>query len=95
MTDKTERSAIERHAQTIIASLVLAAVIWVGKSLTDVTQSIAVMITRLDTLDRKIEQMETRFTGYVTVSELNAVRENLGLRIQLNENRIRNLEKPD
>lgn len=82
----------ERHGQTLIAALILAAIIWVGKSLTDLSGTMAVVLNRLDTLETSIAAMDQRFDRYQTKAEAEAQRENQRLRNQIIEGRINAIE---
>jgi len=82
----------ERHGQTLIAALILAAIIWVGKSLTDLSGTMGVVLNRLDTLESSIAAMDQRFDRYQTKAEAAAQRENQKLRNQIIESRIDAIE---
>lgn len=85
-------STWERHGQTIIASLILVAIIWVGKSVTDLTRTMGVVLNRLDTLEVSIAAMDQRFDRYQTKAEATSQRENLRLINRILEGRIEGLE---
>lgn len=85
-------STWERHGQTIIAALILGAIVWVGKSVTDLTNTMGVVLNRLDTLEVSIAAMDERFDRYQTKSEAAAQRENSRLINQILEGRIQGLE---
>ena len=54
----------ERHGQTVIAALILAAIIWVGKSVTDLSGTMGVVLNRLSNLEQQISLMDERFDRY-------------------------------
>ncbi len=87
-----DRSTWERHGQTIIAALILAAIIWVGKSVTDLSRTMGVVLNRLDTLETSIAAMDQRFDRYQTKAEAASQRENMRLINQILEGRIEGLE---
>lgn len=82
----------ERHGQTLIAALILAAILWVGKSLTDLSGTMGVVLNRLDTLETSIAAMDQRFDRYQTKAEAASQRENMRLINQILEGRIEGLE---
>ncbi|ADP96441.1 hypothetical protein [Marinobacter adhaerens] len=86
-------STWERHGQTIIAGLILGAIIWVGKSVTDLTNTMGVVVNRLDTLEASIATMDERFDKYQTKAEAASQRENMRLINQILEGRIEGLER--
>jgi len=83
----------ERHGQTVIAGLILAAIIWVGASVADLSSTMGVVVNRLSTLEASIASMDERFDRYQTKSEAFAQRENWLLRQQMIESRIKSIEK--
>lgn len=89
----SESGTWERHGQTIIAALILAAIIWVGKSVTDMSGTMGVVLNRLDTLERSIATMDERFDRYQTKAEAAANRENQRLRNQIMEGRLDSVEE--
>jgi len=98
MPEKTTRSggdisSWERHGQTIIAGLILAAIVWVGKSVTDLSGTMGVVLSRLDTLEANISAMDERFDRYQTKAEAASQRENMRLINQILEGRIESLER--
>lgn len=85
-------TALERHGQTLIAALILAAIIWVGKSITDLSGTMGVVLSRLDTLENSIASMDQRFDRYQTKAEAKAQFENQKLRNQIIESRLNAIE---
>lgn len=83
----------EKHGQTIIAALILAAIIWVGKSVTDMSGTMGIVLNRLDTLETSIANMDERFDRYQTKAEAAANRENQRLRNQIMEGRLDSVEE--
>lgn len=90
---RSESGTWERHGQTIIAALILAAIIWVGKSVTDMSGTMGVVLNRLDTLERSIATMDERFDRYQTKAEAAANRENQRLRNQIMDGRLDSVEE--
>ena len=86
-------STWERHGQTIIAALILAAIIWVGKSVTDMSGTMGVVLNRLANLELQITAMDERFDRYQTKSEAKAQQENQDLRNEIMDSRVRNIEQ--
>lgn len=82
----------ERHGQTVIAALILAAIIWVGKSVTDLSGTMGVVLNRLSNLEQQISLMDERFDRYQTKSEALSAREAQDLRNQIIHSRIDSLE---
>lgn len=87
-----DSSSWERHGQTIIAALILAAIIWVGKSVTELSGTMGVVLNRISNLESSIASMDERFDRYQTKAEAAAQRENRRLRDQIMESRINGLE---
>lgn len=88
----SEASSWERHGQTIIAALILAAIIWVGKSVTDLSGTMGVVLNRISNLEVSIANMDERFDRYQTKAEAAAQWENRRLRDQIIERRIDGIE---
>lgn len=89
----SQAGAWERHGQTLIAALILAAIIWVGKSVTDLTGTMGVVVNRLDNLEAKLTSMDQRFDKYQTKSQAQAEKENQLLRESMIDARLKSLEK--
>ncbi len=87
-----DSSSLERHGQTIIAGLILASIIWVGKEITDLTGTMGVVLNRISNLETSIANMDERFDRYQTKAEAAAQRENRRLRDQIIESRINGIE---
>lgn len=85
-------NAWERHGQTVIAALILAAIIWVGKSVTDLSGTMGVVLNRLGNLEHQINAMDERFDRYQTKTEAFSAREAQDLRNQIIHSRIDSLE---
>lgn len=88
----SDTSSWERHGQTIIAALILAAIIWVGKSVTEMSGTMGVVLNRISNLETSIANMDERFDRYQTKAEAAAQRENRRLRDQIIESRINGIE---
>lgn len=91
-TESCDSGAWERHGQTIIAALILAAIIWVGKSVTDLSSTMGVVLNRISNLENSIAAMDERFDRYQTKAEAAAVAENQRLRYQMIDARISAIE---
>lgn len=76
-------SAWERHGQTIIAALILAAIVWVGKNVTELTGTMGVVLNRISNLETSISAMDERFDRYQTKAEARAEGENQRLRFEM------------
>jgi len=76
-------NAWERHGQTIIAALILAAIVWVGKNVTELTGTMGVVLNRISNLETSIAAMDERFDRYQTKAEARAERENQRLRFEM------------
>ncbi len=50
----TEKSALERHAQTIVGALILAAVLWGGNTLQNVSVEVATLKVEITSLNTQI-----------------------------------------
>ncbi len=90
---KDSFSAWERHGQTVIAALILGAILWVGKSITELSGTMGVVLNRLEVLERQITAMDERFDRYQTKSEARSQVEAQALRDRLIHSRIDTLEK--
>lgn len=86
-------STWERHGQTVIAALILASIIWVGKSVTDMSGTMGVVLNRLANLELQITSMDERFDRYQTKSEAKAQQDNQALRNEMLDARITGLER--
>lgn len=67
MTTREQRNGLERHAQTIVGAVVLALVLWVGKTLNEQNLSIAVLNERVVSMQQQLSvfanfMKEPRFT---------------------------------
>lgn len=82
-------SAWERHGQTIIAALILGAIVWVGKNVTDLTGTMGVVLNRISNLETSIAAMDERFDRYQTKAEARAATENSRLRMEMMNSQIR------
>ena len=80
--DKSE-SGIERHAQSIIAILILTAVLWVGKSVTDQQATLATVLSRLDSVEKRFDAMDSKY----------ALKESSDIRFVSLERRISEVER--
>jgi hypothetical protein len=85
-------TAWERHGQTITAGLILAAIIWVGKEITDLTGTMGVVLNRIQNIESTIAAMDERFDKYQTKREAEAAKENQMLRDQMIHSRLDALE---
>lgn len=92
-TAAADTSNWEKHGQTVIAALILAAIIWVGKSVTELSGTMGVVLNRLDTLETSISAMDERFDRYQTKAAAVSERENQRLRNQIMESRLDGLEE--
>jgi len=82
----------EQYIQVIVTSLILGGIFWVGKNTTEMTNTMGVVLNRLDTLERSIASMDERFDRYQTKAEAASQRENIRLINQILEGRIEGLE---
>lgn len=85
-----EVGALERHGQTVIASLILVAVIWVGKTVTDQQATLATLLSRLVNVERALDNFESRFYPR-DVAE--ADKETTHIRLREIERRLGKLER--
>lgn len=81
--DSENVAGIERHLQSIIATLILAAVLWVGKSVTDQQATLATVLSRLDAVEKRFDAMDSKF----------ALKESSDFRFQALEQRVGQLER--
>ena len=81
-------SAWERHGQTIIAALVLGAIVWVGKNVTELTGTMGVVLNRISNLETSIASMDERFGRYQTKAEARSATENNRLRLEMLNSQI-------
>jgi len=90
---KDTATAWERHGQTIIAALILAAIIWVGKGITDLTGTMGVVLNRIQNIENTISAMDERFDKYQTKREAENAKETQLLRDKMIHARIDALER--
>jgi len=83
----------ERHGQSLIAALILAAIIWVGKGITDLTGTMGVVLNRIQNIEHTIAAMDERFDKYQTKREAESAKETQLLRDKMLHSRIDALEK--
>lgn len=83
----------ERHGQSLIAALILAAIIWVGKGITDLTGTMGVVLNRIQNIETTIDSMDERFDKYQTKREAENAKETQLLRDKMIHSRIDALEK--
>jgi len=81
-------SAWERHGQTIIAALILGAIVWVGKNVTELTGTMGVVLNRISNLETSIASMDERFDRYQTKAEARSATENNRLRLEMLNSQI-------
>lgn len=91
--------AWERHGQTIIAGLILAAILWTGNTmmklndgLSDLNGTVGVVLNRIGNLEKQLGLMDERFDRYQTVNQAQAERANFDLRIQMIDSRLDTLK---
>lgn len=89
---KDYQASWERHGQTIIAGLILAAIIWVGKEITDLTGTMGVVLNRIQNIENTIAAMDERFDKYQTKSEALSAKETQLLRDKMINSRIDAIE---
>lgn len=82
----------ERHGQSLIAALILAAIIWVGKGITDLTGTMGVVLNRIQNIETTIAAMDERFDRYQTKREAESAKETQLLRDKMIHARIDALE---
>lgn len=56
------RSAIERHAQTVIASIILGLAAWTTVTVADLTTKTAVLVTRVGNLETRLADFRHNLT---------------------------------
>ncbi|MBB1485898.1 hypothetical protein [Oceanospirillum sediminis] len=86
-------TAMERHAQTILAGVITILLSWVGVTLTDSASNIARLEERLVALGREVQMLRNQLGNQYT--QRDAERDFSAIRARLNEhqNRINQLEQ--
>ena len=59
MTDEVHRSAFEKHAQTLVLLGVAGICAWTATTLSSATVDLAVLGTKVDTLQVQVEELKT------------------------------------
>jgi hypothetical protein len=81
-------SRLQQHIEKILASGVLAALLFVGTAIYDMSGTLRVVLNRLDTLDAKFTVVDARFERYQTKEAARAAWEAQSLRDQMIHSRI-------
>lgn len=85
-------TAWERHGQSLIAALILAAIVWVGKNVTELTGTMGVVLNRMSNLENSIAAMDERFDRYQTKAQAASDKENDRLRFRMIETQYETLK---
>lgn len=90
MSDKEKTTTLERHAQTIIAALILGIISWIGVTVQDQSTKMLVMDERMQNLKSQIEVLTTfasqpRFTK----EDFHAEMKSYEMRVNLIEDELR------
>jgi hypothetical protein len=63
------RSTFERHAQSLVQAMILAGVLWVGSSVSDLRTDVAVLKTKVEGVDGlriAVTNLDNRLDGHDT-----------------------------
>lgn len=85
-------SAMQKHAEKIIASLILAALLFVGTTLYNMSSTLAVMVSRMDSMEQKLSATSARFEQYQTKEQARSEWKTQALRDQILTDRIQELK---
>lgn len=85
-------TSFQQHTEKILAGSVLAALLFVGAAIYDMSGSLRVVLNRLDTLDAKFTVVDARFDRYQTKESARASWESQGLRDQMIHSRINQIQ---
>ena len=66
------RNTMERHIQTILLALVIAILAWVGNTIIELRDSSHVMATQVVELKNQVNEINSRFNGYMPRQETEA-----------------------
>lgn len=90
---RDRRPTLERHIQTILTALVIAAITWVGVSITAMREQAAALNERVVYLTQAVDRMEQRLAGSLSAPELQRAFEIRDQRIDDHETRLRVIER--
>ena len=62
-TDKEKASTMERHGQSIIAAIMLALLVWVGKTVSTQTVDYAVLLSKVSSIEARFDRMEAQLSS--------------------------------
>jgi outer membrane murein-binding lipoprotein Lpp len=93
MTDAPQKTAFERHAQTIIGGLILAAVLWSATTIQSLSVSVATLTTQVSSLQREINALQGQTVDRYTKQDAARDWSVRDAQIQDHRERIRALEK--
>jgi hypothetical protein len=83
MNQTREKSAFERHAQSILSAVILATILWIGNSVSSTNQKVAELTLQLGFVSTQIQEMRT---------QMKDDRLDTRVRLQEHEARLKSLE---
>ncbi|MDX1816098.1 MAG: hypothetical protein R3180_00155 [Marinobacter sp.] len=89
----SDDNPLMQHAEKIIVSIVIATLIFVGTALWSTNSTLAVLVNRMDTFDRKLVAIDDRFERYQTKEQARAERETQAIRDQMTADQIKQLRE--
>ncbi len=86
------RSALERHAQTLILSVVTGLIFWIGVSVTSSRESLARMEVRIDSMEMALQELKSARESAYTRIEADRTHAEIERRLENMEGRLTQLE---
>lgn len=88
----TPRTALERHAQTLILSVVTGLILWVGVSVTGTRESMVRLEVRVESVSAALEELKSARNGSYTRAEADRTHAEMDRRLSMLEGRVTKLE---